>query len=83
MPSFDSYQKYNRTLFVRFNCSRCGYEEFESLKDCDKRTGERGDFLHQLFLPDGWTENRFGNIVLCPNCTNAFNEFMKEGADNG
>lgn len=77
MPKFDKYEDKSKTLFIRFKCNRCGFEEFEKLEDCDKRTGERGDYLHQLLLPRGWLYEQFLGRALCPDCNRAYDEFMK------
>ncbi len=79
MPCFDKYEDYCKTLFIRFKCKRCGFEEFETLEDCDQRTGDRGNFLRQLSLPKGWYDDDYRNVALCPNCRKAFDEFMKGG----
>ena len=77
MPSFDKYATISKTLFIRFKCIRCGHEEFEPLQDCDKRTGDRGNYLSQLSFPEGWYRLNFAENVLCPECYIAFSEFMK------
>lgn len=76
MPSFDKYEDYSKTLFIRFKCSRCGFEELETLEHCDKRTGDRGNFLRQLSLPKGWYDDEYRSVALCPNCRKAYEDFM-------
>lgn len=51
MPDFDKYSDHARTLYIRFKCTRCGCEAIEPLKECSDRTGDRGDYLGQLRLP--------------------------------
>lgn len=84
MPSFDKYEDYSKTLYIRFKCTRCGFEEFEKLSDCSKRTDDRGNYLGQLRLPQGWYDNWYASMALCPKCQKAFDEFRRGGdIDNG
>ena len=85
MPNFDKYADYCKTLYIRFKCSRCGFEEFELLRACIERTGDNGGCLRQFHLPKGWYDDEYRGIALCPSCKEAFNKFlrMEEGAESG
>lgn len=86
MISFDKYENCCKTLYIKFKCIRCKTEVFESLKECDKRTGDRGCYLSQLSMPDGWYDDNLKGIALCPNCKKAFEKFLSNemvGANNG
>ncbi len=76
MIELDRYEHGGKTLFIRFKCTRCGLEEFEKLNDCDKRTGDRGPYLHQLMLPKDWFHDDFRGYALCPVCHKDYREFM-------
>ena len=77
MPNFDRYEDYARTLYIRFKCTRCGKEELEPLRACSERTGDRGDLLGQLRLPENWYDNHFNDFALCPACNKAYFKFMR------
>ena len=64
-----------RELAIKFTCARCGKVEYLSY---DKAmTGEHYDYLHNSELPEGWKEDGGYGRILCGDCAEAFEKFMK------
>lgn len=75
MPQFNSYSSDGRTLMVKFTCRRCGAEQTEPLKDCEKDPEHYGH-LFRLTPPAGWKDLLHGPL-LCADCYQKYLNFME------
>lgn len=76
MPSFNDYDKYGRTLLVRFTCYRCGKIHIEELEPLDEKAGDHYGHLTRLPIPKGWSDWLWPRFLLCNDCTTKLSEFM-------
>lgn len=74
MPHFNDYESDGRTLMVKFTCTRCGLNLIAPLKEHDTDPESYG-YLHHLKPSKGWGEIPY-NVLLCPECIQAFQDFM-------
>ena len=77
MPSFNAYNKYGRTLLVRFTCCRCGKVHAEELEPLDKKAGDHYGNLSSLPPPKGWSDWTLHSHLLCDDCTTKLVAFFK------
>lgn len=76
MPQFNEYEDDGVTLTVRFTCRRCGRTQTEKLEDVDKDKESYGR-LDSLKRPEGWGKLHLYGPLLCPECVNAYEAFMR------
>lgn len=63
-----------RALAVIFTCGRCKKTETVKMKDCISE--QYSPYLRQLNLPSGWKESWSNSKILCPECSEAYKQFM-------
>lgn len=75
MVQFDKCSDGKRTICCEFKCQRCKATAVVPVEKC--LPNDEGDrFLHNLKVPTGWSDHFYG-YMLCPECTDQFNLFMK------
>lgn len=73
---FDTFKEYERTLCIQFECYRCKQIAYRTVQDCRPKDYETCS-LRYMEPPDNWgNAGQFGHL-LCPECTQKFDAFMK------
>lgn len=60
--TFDRFEESERTIYIKFECYRCKQIAYRTMEEC---------------RPDDWDDARKIGHLLCPECKQKFNAFMK------
>lgn len=77
----NKYQTHGRKLLVEFMCYRCKKTITRPLEDCMGDSRECYRELYDLKPPKEWEDGGFYYPLLCPECSKAYELFMKGGAE--
>lgn len=75
-------KEYGRTLCVQFECERCNKTTCKPLAECIITDGLVDYEIHDLsetIPPKGWNYGGKFGYLLCPECKQKFEAFMKGG----
>ena len=75
-----SYETHGRRLMVEFTCQRCRTTSFRPLEDCMKGI-QCFQNLYDLVPPSGWYNGGFYHRMLCKNCKEKYDRFMRGEED--
>lgn len=74
--TFDTLEENERTICIQFECYRCKQIAYRPIEECRPKDREP-TFLRDMKPPSGWdTAGQFGHL-LCPECKQKFDAFMK------
>ena len=70
----NSYKMHGREVIIRFTCGRCGktYDEPATVQ-LEHTEGN----LQCWYPPDGWRTEELRTPMLCDECAEAFEKFLK------
>lgn len=74
--TFDRFEESERTICIKFECYRCKQIAYRTMEECRPKDREP-TFLRDMKPPDDWDNARKIGHLLCPECTQKFNAFMK------
>lgn len=74
--TFDTFEENERTICIQFECYRCKQIAYRTMEECRPK-GHEPIFLRHMEPPSGWgNAGQFGHL-LCPECKQKFDAFMK------
>lgn len=74
--NFNDFNGYGRTLCIEFKCQRCEKTEYRPVEVCSPNDFAPND-LTDFIPPRGWRNGGIYGYLLCPECAQKFDAFMK------
>lgn len=68
-------QSDGRRLIIEFTCQRCGIIEYGDYIDCTNYSPSSN--MRCSPVPEGWTDAVPGKPLLCKECSEQYNKFMR------
>ena len=75
--NIEKFSEKGRTLFVQFKCERCGTTALRTFEACLKDAKHGCGALWDFCPPEKWRDGGFYYPLFCPDCSKAYEEFMR------